>query len=279
MSLKKKASSRRRGANDYWQSYSDMMAALLLMFILIMALTLLRSLRMFEEKNADLERQQVTIAAQRIEIEEQRQKLDDIKGELEEQQLYLDEVKGELAELTKMVGVKSDIIKALQVEFQNSDLFVRVDPQTGAITFDAGIFFSVGSAGISEEGEAFLKEFVPQYLSVLLGNEFRENISEIIIEGHTDTNGTYMYNLDLSQARAYSVVGFCLNERNGVLTAEQIAYLRTILTANGRSYSDPIYDENGQIDPEASRRVVFKFRLKDDEMIEAIQEVLSESND
>ena len=265
MAMRKKSSSKRRGGNDYWQSYSDMMAALLLMFILIMALTLLRSLRMFEEKNADLERQQITIDAQRIEIEDQQKKLD--------------EVKGELAELTKMVGVKSDIIKALQAEFQNSDLSVKVDPQTGAITFDAGIFFSVGSAGISEDGDVFLQEFVPQYLSVLLGDTFRDQIAEIIIEGHTDTNGTYMYNLDLSQTRAYYVAGFCLNERNGVLTADQIAYLRTILTANGRSYSDPIYDEYGNIDPEASRRVVFKFRLKDDEMIEAIQEVLGESND
>lgn len=168
---------------------------------------------------------------------------------------------------------------ALQAEFQNSDLSVKVDPQTGAITFDAGIFFSVGSAGISEEGDTFLKEFVPQYLSVLLGDDFRDNISEIIIEGHTDTNGTYMYNLDLSQTRAYYVAEFCLNERNGVLTADQIVYLRNILTANGRSYSDPIYDAYGRIDPEASRRVVFKFRLIDDEMIEAIQEVLGERND
>lgn len=263
MALRKKTSSRRRGGNDYWQSYSDMMAALLLMFILIMALTLLRSLRMFEEKNADLERQQITIDAQRVEIEEQQKKLD--------------EVKGELTELTKMVGVKSDIIKALQAEFQNSDLSVKVDPQTGAITFDAGIFFSTGSAGISEDGDSFLMEFVPQYLSVLLGENFRDKISEIIIEGHTDTNGTYMYNLNLSQMRAYSVVEFCLNERNGVLSTDQIAYLRSILTANGRAYSDPIYDENGEIDLEASRRVVFKFRLKDDEMIEAIQEVLGET--
>ena len=76
MAMRKKSSSKRRGGNDYWQSYSDMMAALLLMFILIMALTLLRSLRMFEEKNADLQRQQITIDAQRIEIEDQQKKLD-----------------------------------------------------------------------------------------------------------------------------------------------------------------------------------------------------------
>ena len=55
----------RKGGNDYWQSYSDMMAALLLMFILIMALTLARSLKMFEEKTLTIEQQQTELELQR----------------------------------------------------------------------------------------------------------------------------------------------------------------------------------------------------------------------
>ena len=33
---------------SYWQSYSDMMAAILLMFVLIMAFTLLQSLKYYQ---------------------------------------------------------------------------------------------------------------------------------------------------------------------------------------------------------------------------------------
>ena len=262
---KRKKRSASHSSNDYWQSYSDMMAALLLIFILIMTLTLVNSLRLFEEKNADLERQQLTIEAQQEELDEQKE--------------MLEQVKGELSELTELVGVKSEIIEALQAEFSSSNLAVKVDEQTGAITFDTGIFFALDSDTVREEGQVFLQSFVPQYLSVLLSDDFRDSISEIIIEGHTDSKGSYTYNLDLSQRRAYAVARFCLDEENEVLTKEQINLLRNILTANGRSFSNPIYDENGKVDAKASRRVVFKFRLKDDEMVDAIQDLLGDSND
>jgi len=267
MERNRKRASERSGGQDYWQSYSDMMAALLLMFVLIMALVLLQSLRTFEQKNKDLELQQLTILAQEEELDAQRLIL-------AQQEENLEQVKGELNQVTKMVGVKSDIIAALQEEFKNTNLAVKVDEQTGAITFDTGIFFTVGSAEIRGEGAEFLRSFVPQYLSVLLEGEYKDMIAEIIIEGHTDLTGTYMYNLDLSQRRAYAVSQFCLDETNSVLEADQIQLLRSILTANGRSFSNPIYLKTGEIDAEASRRVVFKFRLKDEEMIAAIQEVL-----
>lgn len=261
---KRKQSSGKQGGTDYWQSYSDMMAALLLMFVLIMALTMLQSLRTFEEKNADLERQRIT-------IEEQREAL-------KIQEENLEKVKGDLNELTKIVGVKSDIIAALKEEFSGSELTVNVDEQTGAITFDTGIFFAYGSAYIQQAGEAFLNTFVPQYLSVLLSEEYKDYVAEIIIEGHTDLDGTYMMNLGLSQQRALAVAQFCL-EWNNSLTDDQTNTLRKILTANGRSFSNPVYDQDGNVDAQASRRVVFKFRLKDEEMVSAIQDLLGDRND
>ena len=44
-------------------------------------------------------------------------------------------------------------------------------------------------------------------------------VSEIIIEGHTDTNGSYIYNLELSQQRAFSVAKYCLTESNGIISS------------------------------------------------------------
>ena len=51
------------------------------------------------------------------------------------------------------------------------------------------------------------------------------------------------------------------------------------LTAKGRSYSDLVYDEYGREDPDASRRVEFKFSLKDAEMIEEMNRILSGQED
>ena len=60
-----------------------------------------------------------------------------------------------------------------------------------------------------------INQFLPKYCSVLLRDDYREYVSEIIIEGHTDTNGSYIYNLELSQQRAFSVAKYCLTESNG----------------------------------------------------------------
>ena len=56
---------------SYWQSYSDMMAALLLIFILIIAITL----AIYKQKTTDLEQTQ-------IELNAAKQKLDIASEEL-----------------------------------------------------------------------------------------------------------------------------------------------------------------------------------------------------
>ena len=82
-------------------------------------------------------------------------------------------------------------------------------------------------------------------------------------------------NLELSQERALSVATYCLQMPQ--LTKDQLeTLLRSILTAKGRSYSDPIYGVDGTIDMDASRRVEFKFRLKDSEMIDEMRDILKE---
>lgn len=114
-------------------------------------------------------------------------------------------------------------------------------------------------------------------ISVLLGKDFSPYVAEIIIEGHTDTDGGYMYNLQLSQNRAFAVVSYCLDENNHFLSDSQLEELRVLLTANGRSWSAPIYAADGTVDMQASRRVEIKFRLKDEEMMNQIAEMLEET--
>ncbi len=241
--MRKNRHKRYSSSHEFWQSYSDMMAALLLMFVLIMAFTLAQSLRTFEEQRKVLE---------------ERQQMIDLQQE----------------QIGKLIGVKSEIINELSLAFKDSDLNIKIDPQTGAITLDSSILFALGSSNLSKEGQEFVKEFFPQYISALLSEEYKDYIAEIIIEGHTDTKGTFMFNLALSQDRAYEVAKYCLDERKTVLPPEQLDDLRKIITANGRSYSNPIYNEDGTINADESRRVEIKFRLKDEEMIQTMQEIL-----
>jgi len=98
-------------------------------------------------------------------------------------------------------------------------------------------------------------------------SERAENIA--LIAAYMD----YLMNLELSQERALSVATYCLQMPQ--LSQDQLARLQDILTAKGRSYSDPIYNADGSINMDSSRRVEFKFRLKDSEMIDEIREILS----
>ena len=74
------------------------------------------------------------------------------------------------------------------------------------------------------------------------------------------------------QNRALQVALYCLNMPS--LSSAQKAKLQQIMTATGRSESDPVY-VNGVEDKSASRRVEFKFSLKDSEMIEEMNRILS----
>lgn len=280
---------------SYWQSYSDMMAALLLIFILIIAITL----AIYRQKTTDLEvtRQELSLAqteldAARTDLEKSRLEIESsmeqltrayeeaamTKEELDAAYREIDNARSELAstrtELENIVGIRTDIIGELQERFNNSSM--QVDAQTGSITFSSDVLFRYNSATLTKDSKETLKEIIPMYLEVLLQDNYRNYIAEIIIEGHTDTDGGYASNMTLSYNRANSVAQFCMNKSNG-LSESKIEQLQELLTVNGRSFSAPIYKPNSEeIDMAASRRVEIKFRLKEDEMIEKISAILGQ---
>lgn len=251
---------------NFWQSYTDLMSALLLMFALIVSSVLMQSMTLYQEKIQEEEAARSELNEQKKVVEKQQEILDNQQGLLENQQKQIE----------KLVGVKESVIVDLSEKFADTDLVVAVDAETGSIAFDSSILFSSDSYELSESGKAFLEKFIPAYFDVLFNGEYTSYFSEIIIEGHTDTDGTYMYNLDLSQKRALSVCQYCIE-----FIAENDRFdeasIRDLLTANGRSWSRPIYEEDGTtVDMDASRRVEFKFRLKDDEMIDTMKEILED---
>ena len=293
--------------HSFWQSYSDMMAALLLIFILMIAITL----AIYRQKTNDLENTRLALYTAQSELDETIKDLEFSKAELEKsneelessltelQQAYeqaaltqeeldnayleIENARQELTttkqELQDIVGIRTDIIGALQSAFSNSTM--KVDAQTGSITFSSDVLFRYNSASLTADSRDTLKNVIPMYLDVLLQDQFRGYIAEIIIEGHTDTDGGYQSNMELSYERAKAVADFCLNKRNG-LGETEIEQLQKLLTVNGKSLSNPVYlkDASGsqteEVDMPASRRVEIKFRLKEDEMIEKIAGVLEQ---
>ncbi|MED2971810.1 OmpA family protein [Fictibacillus sp. B-59209] len=220
-----------------WVSYTDLMSGLVIIFALVLMIAIYNMHNSYEKSKAEIKDKQE-------QIEKQRKMIKDV------------------------VGVKSEIIAALMKAFKDSNLNLQVDPQTGAIRFSGGVFFSSNSTHITPSGKKYLEEFIPQYIGILLSDQFKGEVSQIIVEGHTDRKGGYLFNLNLSQGRALSVVKEIYSPSFPKFKNKE--ELSSIITANGRSYSVPIYYKR-KIDAEKSRRVEFTFRLKDDEVLKKIE--------
>lgn len=174
--------------------------------------------------------------------------------------------------IDQIMGVRVELINSLNEEFSDSTLGIEIDEKTGAMIFNTDILFEFDDTDLKPEAFVFLDEFVPAYLDVLLESGYEDYISEIIIEGHADRVGGYLYNLELSQQRAFSVAEYILSDTFPYKNIQD--HLKEKLTVNGRSYTDGRVDEEGDYSHKKSRRVEFKFRLKDEEILEKTRELL-----
>ena len=281
------------GGFNVWRSYSDVMAGVLLLFILIMSLTLFQAQKSYDESiqerdeklalqaeyTADLLAKQNTIKEQEGTIKTKDEKLTALAQTLAEQEAKLKEQQALLAQqqtkIDNIIGVKAEVVEALQKEFKNNNINVNLDAQTGAMTLDASVLFDVDESELTDAGKEALRNVLPIYCKVLMEDTYKNYLAEIIIDGYTDTDGDYAYNLELSQQRSLAVAQYLLDIQGDFLTEDQSLDLQDYLTVNGHSMANPILDANGNVDKEASRRVEVKFRLKDDEMIDELSKIMS----
>lgn len=305
------------GGFNVWRSYSDMMAGVLLLFVLLMCVTLFQaqksydeSIRERDEKIALQEEYTLEILAQQNELDEKEgqlkdqdqqlktqdeklkdqeellaqlaAKLKDQEATLNTQQAALDEktalLKDQQAQIDQIIGVKADVIEALRKEFAKNNINVDIDTQTGAMTLESSVLFAYDEAELTEEGKQALARVLPIYCKVLLQEDYMKYLAEIIIDGYTDTDGDYSYNLQLSQQRSLAVAQYLLDIQGEFLNSGQSQNLQEYLTVNGHSMANPVLDANGNVDKDASRRVEVKFRLKDEEMIEELNKVMTEAD-
>lgn len=218
-----------------------------------------------EAKESELAEKDATLTAQASQLAAQQSDIDEKTSLLATQQQQIDQI----------IGVKADVIAALTEEFASNNVSVDIDSQTGALTIASSVMFGYNESELTTDGRRVLKEILPIYCEVLLQDEYVDSVAEIIIDGYTDTSGTYQYNLQLSQSRSLAVANYLLSLMTNFLSEEQQSLLEERLTVNGHSMSNPVYGEDGQIDMDASRRVEIKFRLKDEEMLDELSAILT----
>lgn len=148
------------GERPFWISFSDLMTALMALFLLVMCVTLLA---VTKNQNA----------------EEQRK-------------------------IQREKDISSLMAKIKQSSKKWSE--IKVDESTQRIDLGDIVRFESAKSDISENGQLFLRSYIPVILGIYRTEIGKRWIRRIVVEGFTDQDGTYLYNLNLSLERSKRVV-------------------------------------------------------------------------
>ncbi|MCR5597452.1 MAG: OmpA family protein [Lachnospiraceae bacterium] len=152
-------------------------------------------------------------------------------------------------EIETLEDNRTVVVSALREGFSIAGINADVDEETGKVIMDNSFLFAVDSDELSPEGLQYLDSFMEVYAEVIKKQSDDGKVGCVKVIGHTDISGSYEYNLDLSERRAAAVVTYC---------TENYPELASLITSEGKSFSEPIYNEDGSVNMDASRRVEFK---------------------
>ncbi len=156
----------------------------------------------------------------------------------------------ELGELKEnQTKVSSGLMGAFKEQGLDS---AKIDESTGTVQMDNNVLFAWDKADLSEEGKAYLDQFLAAYVPVISSAIEEGKVSTIVVEGYTDSAGDAAYNLKLSEERAQTVADY--------MKASYPELTNTIAVV-GNGKNNLILDEQGKEDAAASRRVEVRYVL------------------
>lgn len=172
-----------------------------------------------------------------------------------------------------------EVSEKLVKELEKNNIKVDVDKFSGRIKISDLELFELGSYELSDKGREYLSKFVPVYFDTIMKDpEISKNISQIIIEGHTDSHAyadanspelRFYKNMDLSLKRASSVAQYVVfADYSGKKSYEP--QMLKLLSVQGKSSSEPVLVD-GKEDFSKSRRVELKIMFKDNSILDAIK--------
>lgn len=206
-----KRNAKAEGESPFWISFSDLMSALMTLFLVVMAVTLIAVTKnVTAEEEAKIQREQ------------------DIRALM------------------------------AQIKLDSSQKKVEVDEFTYRIDLGEVVGFESGGFAIKPEAAKFLRDYIPVLLKAKSTEEGQKWMRRVVVEGFTDQDGTYLYNLRLSLDRSRSVV-CSLFAKPSVdekpLTEAQLRQVQDLFLVGGYSFNSIREDKA------ASRRVELKIEF------------------
>ena len=162
----------------------------------------------------------------------------------------------------QIIDRRAAVVQALVSALEANHIAVETTAD-GEITFKEEMLFRQGSAQLSPDGELLLARFAPIYAEVIFSNPaFEEEISRIILEGHTSSEGEELYNLGLSLRRAQSVAEGMFDDEVAFHAPEHAQQLKRKLYPAGRGPWDAAEEARSE-----DRKVVLRLQFRGQEFL------------
>lgn len=191
---------RDEGERPFWISFADLMTASMTVFLIVMAVMLVAM-----KESVDTYNNATRLSHQRqVEIEE----------------------------FTKQLKVDSEAIRP--------PVRVSIIKDTVRIDLGSAANFVSGSADISTGGSRFLRSYFPTVLESARTDLGKKWLKRVVVEGFTDTDGTYLFNLDLSLQRSRKVVCAMfapIQSGERALTYDELGQIRDLFLVGGYSFN------------------------------------------
>ncbi len=202
-------------------------------------------------------------------LEQKADELVDLQSAVEEPAPMVEEAMPTKVE-TRAVDYASqygDLVQALEGEFAqdiadgkvvfNKDtMSMRIATPSASMPLN-----NKGMVVMTDEYKAALDNFIPRYVNVL--KSYKDSIAKVNVDGFSSTNyvaakddtANFMANLKVSKARANKVLSYIKRIDDNIVKSNKD--IMNKFKAYGRSYANPILNEDGTENIEMSKRVEF----------------------
>ncbi len=186
---------------------------------------------------------------------------------------FMIEVESEKQEMKDIASsyrdTKANLNEALYGEFE-SDLqkWDAIITKDNSIIFHSpNVLFEVSKSDLKDEFKIILQQFFSRYINILTSKEYKNEIKELRVEGHTSNEWgslisqkeIYLNNMKLSQSRAYEVLSYCYSLEDTIIKKNR-SWLEHNFRANGMAFAK-LKDE------EKARRVEFTIQMRSENKV------------